>query len=520
MQRYKPFEVKKKSVTGALIWAAGLALFAVVLFFGLMFLENHVVITDKGIYFDFARREEPKEPLDMDFVQVPELEIKEPESVVEEERYYPGMISGEAVFAMEFDLDADFGDRFEKLWHYNINTVILRLRPASGIVSYRSSAEGARDHTDGKNIDVEALINGLHEAGYMVYARISVYADATFAADNPASVLKSIEKETGWTDNDGNAWINPYSTVFNDYFDGLLAEYASFGFDGYLFENATFPYAGKLSDTYYVDDSPEERGKEVDETAEAILAAIRERPVYYILDVPTIMTEGRNAVTGVDIAQHGEKGIGIAPVLTVSSAGNLAYELSDAGYCQTVSYEDVAAALERAAGSCALPLLAVRGNLSDTLRRSVEKAAVEIRTTSPGAYAISLRENVYFPELFQVLGNEGDYLLGDVKTPPPEPEPESDPGEGEVTEETEPETEEVDGEENGSGVDETETSESEAEPMESGSEPPESEPEPTETEPAESEKPVEVIEPMIPEEPGESESESGIPVDEDEDPFA
>ena len=511
MQRYKPFETKKKSVTGALIWAAGLALFAVVLFVGLMVLENHVVITDKGIFFDFSRREEPKEPLDMDFVQVPTLEIQETETVPEEERYYPGMISDKALYAMEFDLDADFGEECEKLWHYNVNTVILRLRPAGGVVSYRSEAEGAKDHTDGKNVDVNALIKKLHDAGYKTYARISVYADATFAADNPASVLKSIEREDGWLDNNGNAWINPYSAVFNDYFDGLLAEYASFDFDGYLFENAAFPYAGKLSDAYYVDDSPEERGKEVDETAEAILAAIRGKPVYYILDVPTILTEGRNEVTGVDIASHGEKGIGIVPDLTLSSAGNLAFELSDAGYCQTVAYEDVASALKRAPGSMVLPLLAVRGNLSDTLRVSVEKAVEGIRTVSPGAYAVSLLKTAYFPELFQVMGNEGDYLLGDVKTPPPEPESESETAEGEEETESgseEGETEEEDGE---TAEEENKETTEEEKTNDSGEESPD-------IESAETEKPVEVIEPMIPAEPAESESE--VPKDGEEDPFA
>ena len=430
MQRYRPFETKKKSVAGALIWAAGLALFAVVLFIGLMVLENHVVITEKGLYFDFSRREEPSEPLDMDFVQVPTLEIEEVQSEPEE-RYYPGRISSDAVYAMEFDLDFDFGKGFEKLWNYNVNTVILRLRPASGVVSYASKAEGAKDHTDGKNIDVAALIKGLHESGYRVYARISVYADATFAADNPASALKSIEREEGWLDNDGVAWVNPYSAAFNGYFSGLLAEYASFDFDAYLFENAAFPYAGKLSDTYYVDDSAAERAKEVNETAEAILAAIREKPVYYLLDVPTVLDEGINEITGVDVAAQLEKGIGVVPILTISSAGNLAFDLSKAGYCQTVSDDDLKAILEKSGETAGvLPLLTVRGKLSDTLRLSVEKAVETLRRASPGAYAVSLGADVYFPELFKVMGNEGDYLLGDVKTPPePESEAESEDGE-------------------------------------------------------------------------------------------
>ena len=526
MTRYRPFETKKKSVTGALIWAAGLALFAVALFIGLMVLENHVVLTDQGIYFDFSKREEPSAPLDMDFVQVPALEIREPESTPEEEeRFYPGMISDEAVYAMEFDLDADFGDRYEKLWNYNVNTVILRLRPASGVVSYRSEAAGAKDHTDGKNIDVKALVAGLRAEGYRVFARISVYADATFAEDNPASVLKSIGREEGWLDSDGNAWINPYSAVFNDYFEGLLAEYASFDFDGYLFENAAFPYAGKLSDAYYVDDSAEERGKEVDETAEAILAAIREKPVWYLLDVPTLLSEGRNEVTGVDPAGQKEKGIGFAPILTVSSAGNLAYDLSEPGYCQTLSPEELTKLLEGGDKIPALPLLAVKGKLSDTLRVSVEKAVEEIRTASPGAYAVSLEESVYFPELFKVMGNEGKYLLGDVKTPPPEKETgpeesggetESDPGlpgEGdtETGEETSSDPPELPGEsESGSEPEETGTGETSAPESESG---------PSSEEDTEEESGIgEVAEPVIPPEPEETESE--IPRDEEEDPFA
>ena len=148
-------------------------------------------------------------------------------------------------------------------------------------------------------------------------------------------------------------------------------------------------------------------------------------------------------------------------------------------------------------------MLAVRGKLSDTLRVSVEKTVKEIRTSSPGAYAVSLQETVYFPELFQVMGNEGEYLLGDVKTPPPEPETES--GTAEEGEETESEPEEEETEEESEETSEEEkTGDGEEESSGTGS--------------AGTEKPVEVIEPTIPAEPEESESE--VPKDGEEDPFA
>ncbi|MBR4866026.1 MAG: hypothetical protein IKU11_05025, partial [Clostridia bacterium] len=72
-----------------IIWAVGLGLFAVALFFGLVLVEERLVFTENGLFFDFASEEmAPKEEVP-EFVKVPEIVIEnipESEAPPEEER--------------------------------------------------------------------------------------------------------------------------------------------------------------------------------------------------------------------------------------------------------------------------------------------------------------------------------------------------------------------------------------------------------------------------------------------------
>lgn len=422
MQRYKPFERQREKNIAPLIWAGGLALFAVALFFALMLIEQHVVITEDGLWFDFSGGA-PVEKVQPDFVQVPEI-VLESETAIEtgvSETFDPSLYPKDAVYAMELPLDAEP----EKLSYYPVNTVILPVRPGSGEIGYTSSVEAAARHAKEETVDLAALIESYHTAGYQVFARISVYADSAFVADNPASALKSISSDA-WSDNFGNVWANPYSSVFNDYFDDLLEEYASFKFDGYLFENVTFPYAGKLSDCYYVDDTLTERRAEIAETVESIITALRGRKVWYLLDLPTVLDDGANEVSGVDIASLNEEGIGVAPMLTVSSSGNLAYQLSEAGYCTAVDYEEVKEALARLESPALpfLPFVEVAGSLNDALKDGMQTVLAGLYQSSGKAFLLSLGVKEYTPAFFPEVEEKGN-----------------EPIETEVSSETEPDSE-------------------------------------------------------------------------------
>ncbi|MBR4865703.1 MAG: hypothetical protein IKU11_03380, partial [Clostridia bacterium] len=250
--------------------------------------------------------------------------------------------------------------------------------------------------------------------------------DDAFAAANPKSALKSIS-QTAWQDNNGHNWANPYSSVFNDHFAARLEEYKALPVDGYLFENAAFPYDGNIQDCYYIDDNPEERTKEVEATADAIKAAIRERPVWYLLDVPTVLTDGANQVTGVNIRNLSQKGIGVVPLVTVSSVGNLAYELSEENYCSPVEYQTVEDALQALADVApkGFPLMEVKGEVNLSFMESMKANMEIIRGVRPGYFGISLDWGVYEADLFRLLGNEGEWILRDIHTPDPSTETET-----------------------------------------------------------------------------------------------
>lgn len=427
MAKYRPFEQKRKNMA-PIIWAVSLGLFAVALFFGLVLVEERLVFTENGLFFDFASEEmAPKEEVP-EFVKVPEIVIENtPESEVppEEERCYPTAISKDAVFA----LSAPFSVTVEELGAYNVNTVILTLQDGSGTLV-------------GTGEEIARKVSELQTAGYKVIARISVYADDAFAVANPKSALKSIS-QTAWQDNNGHSWANPYSSVFNDHFAARLEEYKALPVDGYLFENAAFPYDGKIQDCYYIDDNPEERTKEVEATADAIKAAIRERPVWYLLDVPTVLTDGANQVTGVNIRSLAQKGIGVVPLLTVSSVGNLAYELSEENYCNPVEYQTVESALQALPDVApdGFPLMEVKGEVNLSFMESMKSNMEKIRGMRPGYFGISLDWGVYEADLFRLLGNEGEWILRDIHTPEPSTETDEETTETEVSSEIETDSE-------------------------------------------------------------------------------
>lgn len=431
MTRYKPFERQKEKNLAPIIWAVGLALFAVALFIGLMVIEEHVVITEKGLWFDFSGGA-PVEKVQPDFIQVPEIVLESEREKESGEKFDPARMPEDAIYAMELPLHASP----EKLSGYPVNTVILPVRGGSGVIGYNSAVAAASAHAEEETVDLASLIAEYHAAGYQVLARISVYADSAFAADNPASALKSISDDA-WRDNAGNTWVNPYSSVFNDYFDELLEEYAGFAFDGYLFENVTFPYAGKISDCYYVDDDLDERKAEIAQTMESIITALRGRKVWYLLDVPTILSAEANEVTGVDIAALNREGIGIAPLLTVSSAGNLAYQLSEAGYCTAIAYSEVQNALGRIGEHALpyLPLVEVAGSLNEALAEGMKVSMEALYQSSQKAFMLSLAEAEYTPAVFPAV----DMLPAGAVLPGSETEPETTGGENQP--DTAPESE-------------------------------------------------------------------------------
>ncbi|MBR5867871.1 MAG: hypothetical protein IKZ21_00380, partial [Clostridia bacterium] len=228
-----------------------------------------------------------------------------------------------------------------------------------------------------------------------------------------------------------------------EHFAARLEEYKALPVDGYLFENATFPYDGKIQDCYYIDDDPQERQKEVEATADTIKAAIRERPVWYLLDTPTVLSVGANQVTGVDIQTLAQKGIGVVPLLTVSSKGNLAYKLSEENYCNQVEYQTVENALAALSETApkAFPLLEVEGEVNLSFMEALKTNMETIRGIRPGYFGMSLDWDVYEADLFHLLGNEGDLILRDIHTPDPLPDNENEVDGEEVPAETEPGTE-------------------------------------------------------------------------------
>ncbi len=140
-----------------------------------------------------------------------------------------------------------------------INAVVIDVKDASGIVSYKTSAKKAKEYRayHSEIPDVNDLVKKLHDQGIYVIGRIAVFEDPMLAQHRPNLAVYDKSKTTDsslpvlWQDSNGLSWVDPASKEVWDYNIEIAKDALSHGFDEINFDYVRFPTDGNMDDVAF-----------------------------------------------------------------------------------------------------------------------------------------------------------------------------------------------------------------------------------------------------------------------------
>lgn len=141
-----------------------------------------------------------------------------------------------------------------------INLAIIDLKAEDGVVNYASKVQEIQgtDALPSGEPDASAAAKALSAAGITPAARICAFEDPIAPSVMRGSgVLYSGNHSINWLDPTNKRWLNPYSTVAQQYITNLSTEAVSLGYKEVFVDSLTFPTKGNPdSQGYYGDNLP------------------------------------------------------------------------------------------------------------------------------------------------------------------------------------------------------------------------------------------------------------------------
>lgn len=140
-----------------------------------------------------------------------------------------------------------------------VNAVVIDVKDFSGNIGYDINIPEVT-HYKAKEIkirDIHSLIKRLHDEGFYVIARITVFEDCALAKARPdLAVKKRIKTAKGvsyatWHDRKGLSWSDPFSKEVWDYNIAIARDAAARGFDELNFDYIRFPSDGDMKTMYF-----------------------------------------------------------------------------------------------------------------------------------------------------------------------------------------------------------------------------------------------------------------------------
>lgn len=125
----------------------------------------------------------------------------------------------------------------------NYDALVLELKPASGLLTYRSAVPLAESYGLNGTLDLQGYAEQLKEQGVRLIAQLSALPDAALAVRNAPIALKNAQTGGVYTEN-GAAWLDPYNEAVRAYLSALMAELKEMGFDEILFDGVYLPGDG------------------------------------------------------------------------------------------------------------------------------------------------------------------------------------------------------------------------------------------------------------------------------------
>lgn len=227
---------------------------AAVLAGGYLYLQEHIVYTADGFYFDFPflSGKEPTTSEDVPLVvddgsEKEEEETKEPADTDEEETP-PESVP--AVTAMEGDLsrigDANYRSQLiAQAQNAGCGALVFTVKEEGGRVGIPTDSAIAQQAGSAQPYDgVAEGLAALKEAGFSLTARLSVCRDNIVPRALRDNALRT-QSGAVWMDYDNITWLAPSGPQTGEYIGQLLTSCQSLGFDGVILSDLGYPPRGK-----------------------------------------------------------------------------------------------------------------------------------------------------------------------------------------------------------------------------------------------------------------------------------
>jgi hypothetical protein len=124
-----------------------------------------------------------------------------------------------------------------------INSVVVDIKSAHGLTSYKTSYEKANSYGAWykRSIkDIDEFMDLLKSKDIYTIARLSTFKDDLQATNNPDYAIKTKDGEI-WRNFDGIAWVDPYDKRSHIYTIEIAKDVAKVGFDEINFDFIRFP---------------------------------------------------------------------------------------------------------------------------------------------------------------------------------------------------------------------------------------------------------------------------------------
>lgn len=131
--------------------------------------------------------------------------------------------------------------------------VVIDFKDENGRICYSSDNENAilSKAAVYDNETVRNAISFIKSKNLSVIGRIYCFQDNTVAAGNTEFAVTYLDSDVNWLDENGKAWLNPFSSEARKYINYIIKETLEFSVDGILLEAVSFPYDGATETSTY-----------------------------------------------------------------------------------------------------------------------------------------------------------------------------------------------------------------------------------------------------------------------------
>jgi len=221
-------------------------LFSVWLFYSL---QKYIVYDKDGLHLDLSsRRGAASETSEPDAADVVIANQHMDTEIVVEQKDYSAVETGagadlqpiHAVFVSGSKLN-DAALSFYKTGMGDFDTLVLELKTPDGFLRYASTQTLADSYAVNGTLELKTKVEELKAAGIYLVAQISALADNTMARRNSPIAMKNAASAEVFSDEDGMAYLDPYSDTVRSYLLGIITELAEMGFDEILLDGFVCP---------------------------------------------------------------------------------------------------------------------------------------------------------------------------------------------------------------------------------------------------------------------------------------